>query len=352
MDIIYKTLSDNTLQDWGLFALIFILTFLGFYLLKRLLLRWIMKAPKGDGKGLDRLALTIVKGTHNFFILIIALYLTSLVLILPEEVTQLLQKLLFVATILQLALWTNKLIDIFIEQSIESRPEHAADIATTMNALNLVAKLVVWTLAGLLIVENLTGMEMSAILAALGIGGVAIALAVQGILGDLFASISISLDRPFIIGDSISVGDLSGEVEEIGLKSTRLRSVTGEQLIISNSDLLDSRVHNYRRMQRRRVLFTLGLTYQTPHEKLATVPEMLAEIIEAHEDTSFSRAVFKSFGDSALIFEVIYFLETPDFQVFTDTHHAINMEIFRKFEATGLKFAYPTQTVLIEQLVN
>ena len=123
-------------------------------------------------------------------------------------------------------------------------------------------------------------------------------------------------------------------------------------MIISNSDLLDSRLHNYRRMQRRRVLFTLGLTYQTTHEKLAAVPALLAEIIEAHEFTSFSRAVFKSFGDSALIFEVVYFLETPDFQVFSDTHHAINMEIFQRFEAEGLEFAYPTQTVLLEQLVD
>jgi small-conductance mechanosensitive channel len=163
---------------------------------------------------------------------------------------------------------------------------------------------------------------------------------VQNILSDLFSSISISLDKPFVLGDDIAVGDLRGTVEHIGLKSTRVRSVSGEQLIFSNSDLLSSRVQNFQRLQRRRVAFNVNVAYQTLSEKLASIPKILQECVETQEQVTFSQAYFKEFGASALVFECAYFVEVPDFQVHRDARHAINFEIHRRFAEQGIELAY------------
>jgi small-conductance mechanosensitive channel len=352
IEMLNELIFGNTTANWITAAVVILFSYLGIVLLKRLILGFVSRRQAAEKKGLDRLGLTLAEGTNSLFILVLALYLGSLALQLPESVETGMAKLLFVATVLQLTLWGSKLIDILVEDRIDARPEQAADTATTLHALSLVGKIGLWLLAGLLILENLTGIEMGAILATLGIGGVAIALAVQGILGDLFASISISLDRPFVIGDAIGIDDLSGEVEQIGLKSTRIRSVTGEQLVISNSDLLDSRLHNYRRRERRRVLFTLGINYGTPYAKLVQIPELLSSIIGSHEHTFFEYAVFQSYGESALDFEVSYVMETPDLQLFKETHHAINLEIYRRFETENIEISTPSQTIFLAQLAD
>ena len=161
----------------------------------------------------------------------------------------------------------------------------------------MIAKIVVWVILVLLMLDNIPGVDVSTLIASLGIAGIAVALAIQGILGDLFASLSIMLDKPFVIGDFISVGDYQGNVEDIGLKSTRLRSSTGEELVFSNTDLLDSRIRNYRSLQLRRVLFQLGFTYQTPYEKIEKIPEIVSGIVETYPGTVFNHAYFKEFGD-------------------------------------------------------
>jgi len=179
----------------------------------------------------------------------------------------------------------------------------------------------------------------------LGVGGIAVALAVQNILGDLFASLSIVLDKPFVIGDFIVVDTFVGTVEHIGLKTTRLRSLSGEQVIFSNTDLLGSRIRNYKRMYERRVVFTLGLVYQTPMEKVESVGKILQEIIELEPQARFDRAHFKEFGDSALVYEIVYFIKTSDFNAYMDAQQRINLAIMQRFEEQGISFAYPTRTV-------
>jgi small-conductance mechanosensitive channel len=181
------------------------------------------------------------------------------------------------------------------------------------------------------------------------VGSVAIALAVQNILGDLFSSVSIAFDKPFVIGDFISVDQFSGTVEDVGLKSTRLRSISGEQLVISNSDLLSSRIQNYQRLDRRRVVFRLGVIYQTAPEKLAAIPQYVQEIIESNENVTFERVHFVDFGDSALNYECVYFVEVPDFSESMDIRHDINLAIFNKFYEEEIEFAYPTQTIFLEK---
>jgi small-conductance mechanosensitive channel len=176
---------------------------------------------------------------------------------------------------------------------------------------------------------------------------VAIALAAQSVLGDLFASLSIILDKPFVLGDTITVDDLSGTVEHIGLKTTRVRSSSGEQLVFSNNDLLRSRIHNLKRMRERRVAFTIGVTYETPLAKLTGLSALLRDIVQAQPRVRWERADFKSYGDSALVFEVVYFVLDPDGNLHLDTQHAINFAIFEQFRRHGIEFAHPTHTILL-----
>jgi small-conductance mechanosensitive channel len=179
------------------------------------------------------------------------------------------------------------------------------------------------------------------------VGSIAVALAIQNILADLFASLSIALDQPFVIGDFIIVDDYLGTVENIGLKTTRVRSLSGEQLVFANNDLLNSRIRNYKRMGERRVLFTFGVIYQTPIEQLEQISAWVKEIIQTHEQARFDRAHFKSFGDSALVFEVVYYVQSPDYNLYMDIQQAINLALMKRFEKNGIEFAYPTQTLFI-----
>ena len=218
---------------------------------------------------------------------------------------------------------------------------------TTIRALGFLATAVVWAAVFLVALDNL-GVRVTAMVAGLGIGGVAIALAVQNILGDLFASLSIILDKPFVYGDFISVGDMSGTVEKVGLKTTRIRSISGEQLIFSNSDLLQSRVRNYKRMMERRVVFSIGVVYRTTREQLEAIPGIIRDAIEALPQLRFDRAHFKTFGPSSLDVEVVYYVLSPDFSIYMDRQQAINLTILDRFNDAGIDFAFPTSTVLIE----
>jgi small-conductance mechanosensitive channel len=200
----------------------------------------------------------------------------------------------------------------------------------------------------LLILQNL-GVQITAILAGVSISGIAIALAVQNVLGDLLGSLSIILDKPFVIGDFIVVGEFSGTVEHVGLKSTHIRSVSGEQLVFSNSDLLSSRIRNYKRMQERRAVFTVGVTYDTPAETLEAIPDMIKSIVEGQEQTRFDRCHFKSFGASSLDIETVFHMTVPDYDAFMDAQQAINIELFRLFEREGIEFAFPTQTLKLQR---
>jgi small-conductance mechanosensitive channel len=217
-----------------------------------------------------------------------------------------------------------------------------------VNSFGFVARLAFFSVVFLVALGTL-GFDISGLVTTLGIGGIAIALAVKDILSDLFGSLTIALDKPFVLGDFITTGDYAGTVEHIGLKTTRLRSNTGEQLVFSNADLLGSRLRNYKRMDERRALMNLGVTYDTPPEKLAAIPSLLQEIVEAHELARFDRAHFAEFGPSSLDFQVVFWVTKPGYQDFMDTRQAINMEICQRFADAGIEFAFPTQTLYIEK---
>jgi small-conductance mechanosensitive channel len=211
-----------------------------------------------------------------------------------------------------------------------------------------VIKFVIWGLALVLFLDNM-GFQVSAVLAGLGVGGIAIGLAAQAVLKDLFSYFSIIFDRPFEVGDFIIIGDYLGAVEYIGAKTTRIRSLGGEQLIFSNTDLTDSRVRNYKRMEKRRVLFKLGVVYHTPVKVLKEIPEIIRNIIENTQETVFDRAHFFSYADFSLVFEIVYYVIGPDYNKYMDIQQKINFEIKEEFEKRGIEFAYPTQTLILDK---
>jgi small-conductance mechanosensitive channel len=207
-----------------------------------------------------------------------------------------------------------------------------------------VARFAIWTMMVLLTLANL-GVDVTAMVAGLGIGGVAIALAAQNILGDLFASASIVLDKPFVLGDFIAVGEDMGTVEHIGLKTTRVRSLSGEQLVFANSDLLKSRIRNFKRMNERRAVFTVGVAYSTPADKVAAIPAILREAVQSQPSARCDRAHFTRYSDLALVFEVVYYVSSADYNLYMDIQQAINLTILRRFAEEQIGFAYQTRTV-------
>ena len=219
--------------------------------------------------------------------------------------------------------------------------------ATAIGAVGFLGRLILWVVLLLTFLKTALDMDISAFVASLGIGGIAVALALQNVLGDLFASLSILLDKPFVIGDFIVVGDMAGTVETVGLKTTRIRSLSGEQLIFSNSDLLGSRVRNYKRMEERRVAFEIGVVYGTSSKDLKAIPELVRIAVESQDNTRFDRSHFKGFGDSALEYESVYYMKVPDYAAYMDTQQAINLVLYEEFEERGVEFAYPTRTVFI-----
>ncbi|MBH1941740.1 mechanosensitive ion channel family protein [Mobilitalea sibirica] len=210
-----------------------------------------------------------------------------------------------------------------------------------------IIKVLIWVVAIILFVQNI-GIDISAIVAGLGIGGIAIAFAAQAVLEDIFSYFTIYFDRPFEVGDFIISGEHMGTVEHIGIRTTRLRSIGGEQLILSNKDLTNSRVKNYKRMEQRRVLFTLGVTYDTTLDQLKKIPELVKDIIERQEDTRFDRAHFSTFANSSLNFEVVYYVLSSDYIKYMDIQQEINFTIKEQFDKLGIEFAFPTQTIHVQ----
>lgn len=211
-----------------------------------------------------------------------------------------------------------------------------------------VVKIVVYGVGLFFLLDNL-GFKISTLLAGLGIGGVAVALAGQTILKDLFSYFSILFDKPFKLGDFIVVGEFMGTVEHIGIKTTRIRSLGGEQLIFSNTDLTDSRVRNYKEMRERRVVFRIGVIYQTAAASLKEIPGIVKKIIEDEKEARFDRTHFCSYGDYSLNFEIVYYVLDRDYNKYMDVHQRINLQIFEEFKKKGIEFAYPTQTLFVEQ---
>ncbi len=334
----------NSLRAWSSAALVAVATFLLLGVVRRGAARHLSALAGRTRNHADDLIAALLRGTRAWFLLLIAVRAGSEWVELGSSVGQLLRGTIVLALVVQGALWGNVLVAHLLQAHAQRRGETDMVGSATVGALGFVARLLLWSLLLLLGLDNL-GVDITALVAGLGVGGVAVALAVQNILGDLFASLSIVLDKPFVPGDFIIVGDMLGTVEHIGLKTTRVRSLHGEQIVFSNTDLLNSRIRNYKKMAERRVVFSLGVIYDTPREKLGRIPQMVRAVIEAQPELRFDRAHFKAFGPFSLDFEIVYYVLDPDYNRYMDMQQTINLTLVDMFAAEGIEFAFPTQTL-------
>lgn len=341
--------GSNPIWLWLVAVGITLVAFAVFRLTLGQLVKRLRRVSVHTRTSVDNYLVELIAGTRRFFLFVLAALVASSLLELHGSAANARRWMVVIAVALQVGMWGNRGISMWLERQRTLHAETDPGTVTTLQGLSYVLRLAVWSVVALLMLDNL-GFDVSALVAGLGIGGIAIALAVQSVLGDLLASLSIALDKPFVVGDFVIVGDFLGTVTRVGLKTTRVTSLGGEQLIFSNSDLLSSRIRNYKRMQERRVLFSFGVLYQTTPEQLESIPPMVREVIEATDQTRFDRAHFKAFGDSSFDFEVVYYVLAPDYNLYMDCQQTINLAITRRFAEHGIGFAYPTRTLHVESM--
>ncbi len=301
----------------------------------------------------DDVLIDAVKGIRAWVYTLVAFYVSLQFFSFPEIADRILTGFVYFAVawqVIEIALcFVEYGAGRFLEKDEDNDGVIDPNTATASHMLTLIARIVLWALGGLFVLSNM-GIEVTSLIAGLGIGGVAVAFALQGILSDLFASFSLYFDKPFRIGDYIVIGDDSGTVEKIGIKSTRIRTLQGEELVVSNAELTSTRVQNFKKMQRRRIVTQFGITYETPHQRVRETPGVVTRILESIDGASLDRVHFTTFGDFALMFEIVYYVESSDYAVFMDLQQQFNLELMDKFSELGIEFAYPTQVQYVKRL--
>ncbi|MEO5967869.1 MAG: mechanosensitive ion channel family protein [Ferruginibacter sp.] len=336
----------NSIKDWLLAIGIIVITAIIIYLFKKIVIIRLKKFVLNTKTSLDDVLLVGLEKSVIPIIFVSMIYGAINYLTIP---TKIMSKVGVVAWILIMFYILRALTSLIKHIIFKSIKDDSEDFARKKqaNGLILILNIIIWILGFIFLLDNL-GYNITTLIAGLGIGGIAIALAAQTILGDLFSYFVIYFDKPFEIGDYISFDDKSGVVEYIGIKTTRLKSLSGEQLVVSNKYLTDSRVHNYRKMERRRIVFTIGIVYQTKADVIKEIPIIVKNIIEQSTEVEFDRGHFKNFGKSTLDFEFVYFILSPEYRVYMDKQQEILISVFKEFENRNIGFAYPTQTIFIE----
>lgn len=350
-ELLNRVYFNNTVQDYLIATGIILLSILLVRIFRNIVLSQLKKWATKTQTTIDDF---LVKGIEKFglpLLNILAIYIGLRYL----EFAPRAESIISIAMNVILTYYAIRIITFTINHTLKGyllKQEGGEEKIKQLGGVMIIISIVVWVVGIIFLLDNL-GKDVTAIVAGLGVGGIAIALAAQTILGDLFNYFVIFFDRPFEIGDFIVVDDKMGTIEHIGIKTTRVKSLGGEQVVFSNSDLTGSRIHNFKRMQSRRILFSLGVTYQTPYEKLSAIPGIIRTVIENQkEKVRFDRAHFSSYGDFSLNFEVVYFVQTGDYNQYMDIQQEINLRIYEEFAHQGIEFAYPTQTVFLEKSVN
>jgi len=344
---VQRLLLGNSLADWLIAGIVAVAVWAALLILRQFIASRYNKLSAAQQRMPLRLIGYLIGNTRQFLFFAMALYAAQASLTLPRGVQRIISDIVMLLILLQVGLWAGRSIRFYLEMK---QAERGADqtFAGSLDIINFVARMLIWSLVILVALDNF-GVNITALLAGLGVGGVAVALALQNVLGDLFASLSIALDKPFVVGDSLNLDTYTGKVEHIGIKTTRLRSETGEQIILSNADILKSRVRNYGRAQELRALATIRVTYGTPSETLQSIPKLLERIVREQENARFERCHLKTLGDSALHFELSYFAQEPSVHPLLDLQQAVNFRIIDEFRRLGVEFDYPTQRVIVAQ---
>lgn len=347
MNFLGTEVFDTTVENWLIAIGLALLIGLMLRVASRIVANRIDKVAGHTKNRIDDLIVLILRKTKSITFVAFGLWVALSVREFPASVSDIIGRAFLILMLVQAGLWGGQIISWWITGYKEQKLEIDPSAVTTMQAMGILGRIALWLILLLVALDNF-GVDVTALVTGLGIGGIAVALAVQNILGDIFGSLSIIFDKPFVVGDFLIVNEYMGSVEYIGLKTTRIRSLSGEQIIFSNSDLLGSRIRNYKRMYERRIVFSIGVEYSTPKEKLAEIPEVLKQVVSEKEDVRFDRAHFKSFGDFALLYEIVYYVLKPDFAVYMDIQQAINLELVSRFEEMDVTIAFPTQKLFVE----
>lgn len=345
-EIIAMSFAGNTALAWLRAALWIVGAVLLMRILLPLFIARISKWAASTAARWDDALVQALRTIRWFFVALVALHFAADELVLRGNWERSLDRIAMVAFFLQLALCASAFITAFIVNVRQDSFEKDPSTTSALSILSFIARVLVWSFLALVLLDNL-GFDVKTLIAGLGIGGIAIGLALQNILSDLFASLSIVLDKPFQVGDFVAIDAFSGTVENIGLKTTRIRSLTGEVLVFSNGDLTKSRLRNYKQMRERRIAFSFGVTYDATPEQLEQVPGIVKRLISDQEKTRFDRAHFKGFGDSSLDFDVVYWMTVPEFGTYMDVQQAVNLAMMREFATLGVDFAFPTRTLVL-----
>lgn len=337
---------QNSLRAWLIAGSIFVVVAGGLLLARRAVARRLGELAARTATEADDAAVDLLLRTRLYFVAAVALMAALQVLDATERVRATARWLSIVALVLQVGVWGNGLITYWLREWAEKRGDDRGS-ATTIAAFGALARFALWLVLGLVALQNL-GVNVTTLVTGLGITGVAVALAVQNILGDLFAALSIVVDKPFVVGDTIAIDTFTGTVEKIGLKTTRVRALSGELVILSNADLLRSRVRNITSMRERRVLVTHGVPFDTPADMLTQIPALLRAAVQGAPQARFERSHLARIGESAIEFESVYWVESPDFAVYMDVAQAVNLGILRSFADQKVAFAFPTRTVVVQ----
>ncbi|QGZ41031.1 small-conductance mechanosensitive channel [Pseudoduganella flava] len=341
-------LLGNPIQEWATALAVAFACAVLLIVIRTFLIHRLDAAAERTETRVDDWLLRMMRNTYSVFIVILALYLGSLMLEFPKKYEVWLWRVAVTTMLIQAAIWGDTGVRVWRKRYRQAAIGGTDSVATAASTaiIDFILRMIVWVVFTLMILDNL-GFNITTLVASLGIGGIAVALAVQNILGDLLASLSIVLDKPFVVGDFIIVGEQLGTVEYIGLKTTRLRGLGGDQIIFSNGDILKARIGNQTRMFTRRAAFILRIRYGTPPDKLAAVPQMVKDIILGQESTaSFERAHLRELGEWSINYEVVYWIKSPDYFVFMDTQQEVLLNVIRGLAERGIEIAYPTRIIL------
>jgi small-conductance mechanosensitive channel len=336
-------LWGNTLYSYGIAVGIFIVIFIVLKLVQWVLLYRLVQLAEKTTTDIDDILIKIVKSLRPPFYYFIAFYIATKFLTLTPFVAKVIDGIIIAWIVYQVVIGIQILIDCVIERRISKEDGSGENI---LHLLGRIGKWILWPVGILLVLSNL-GVNITSLVAGLGIGGIAIALALQNILNDLFSSFSIYFDKPFEVGDFIVVGSNMGTVQKIGIKTTRIKALQGEEIVISNQELTSARVQNFKKLEERRVTFSFGVLYETKPVVLKKIPDMVGSIFKTVKETRLDRVHFLSFGDSSLDFEVVYYVLSGDYNEYADKQQEINLKLVEMFEKENISFAYPTRTVYL-----
>ena len=353
-NLIKTDFFNNVLIDWGLLLLLTIILFLFLKLFKNIISNKIIDFTEKTSNKIDDYIGSVIQSLSNIFVLFFALFISSKFIFIDQQISDRIEQLFVIVFLWQLTKWAINISSLIFDKYKNAREkEKDMHSVTAISGFNKLVRFLIWTIFLLLALDNL-GVNITALVAGLGIGGLAIALAAQSILGDLFASLTIMIDKPIAIGDYIVLDNYMGTVKNIGIKSTKIESISGEEIIISNSDLLNSRLRNYHqsRMQKRRTTIMIGVVYSTPYEKLKDIQKILTEIVNSINSTDFVRASMVEFADFSLNFELVYNVKSADHTEYIEINHKLRLKIFERFAIEKIEFAFPTRTIHIENPAN